>query len=104
MWVIHTVGADLSRLIRITLSCLTVSPHSLRSGQALSRSEGSVAMGSEMLRCTQHDSAVTHTDSWMNLLNFIIGPRGNLPHPLIHLLNLITRGERSEKRIALLPA
>ena len=49
-------------------------------------------MGSEMLRCTQHDSAVTHTDSWMNLLNFIIGPRGNLPHPLIHLLNLINEG------------
>ena len=40
-------------------------------------------MGVEMLRgvyterseCAQHDSAVTHTDSWMNLLNFIIGPR-----------------------------
>src|SRR6266571_8614670 len=47
----------------------------------LSRSEGSVALGSEMLRgvyterseCAQHDSAVTHTDSWMNLLNFING-------------------------------
>jgi hypothetical protein len=63
----------------------------------LSRSEGSVALGSEMLRgvyterseCAQHDSAVTYTDSWINLLNCIIGPRGNLPHPLIHLLNLI---------------
>jgi hypothetical protein len=32
-------------------------------------------MGSEMLRCAQHDSAVTHTDSWINVLNFIIGPR-----------------------------
>src|SRR2546428_9115475 len=51
------------------------------------RSEGSVALGSEMLRCTQHDSAVTHTASWIHLLNFIIGPRGNLPHPLINLLN-----------------
>src|SRR5213596_2853609 len=45
-------------------------------------SEGSVALGSEMLRgvdterseCAQHDSAVTHTDSWINLLNCIIGP------------------------------
>ena len=31
-------------------------------------------MGSEMLRCAQHDSAVTHTDSWINLLNLIIAP------------------------------
>jgi len=46
------------------------------------RSEGSVALGSEMLRgvyaersaCAQHDSALTHTDSWINLLNCIIGP------------------------------
>jgi hypothetical protein len=52
-------------------------------------------MGREMLRgvyterseCAQHDSAVTHTDSWINWLNFIIGPRGNPPHPLINLLN-----------------
>ena len=27
-----------------------------------------------MLRYAQHDSAVTHTDSWINLLNCIIGP------------------------------
>jgi len=59
------VGADLSALIRITLRCLTVSPHSLRSEQALSRSEGSVGMGVEMLRgvyterseCAQHRMA-----------------------------------------------
>src|SRR6266496_1313287 len=46
-------------------------------------SEGSVALGSEMLRgvytersaCAQHDSAVTHTDSWINLLNCIIAPQ-----------------------------
>src|SRR2546427_11878771 len=44
-------------------------------------SEGSVALGSEMLRgvytkrseCAQHDSAVTHTDSWINLLICING-------------------------------
>ena len=32
-----------------------LSPRSLRSGQALSRSEGSVCMGVEMLRYAQHD-------------------------------------------------
>jgi len=32
-------------------------------------------MGNKILRCPQHDSAVTHTDAWINLLNFIIGPR-----------------------------
>ncbi len=44
------------------------------------RSEGSIAMGRVMLRgvyterseCTQHDSAVTHTDAWTNLLKSII--------------------------------
>jgi ATP-dependent DNA helicase RecQ len=29
-------------------------------------------MGVEMLRCAQHDSAVTHTDGWMNLVISII--------------------------------
>ena len=24
-------------------------------------------MGTEMLRCAQHDSAMTHTDAWINL-------------------------------------
>ena len=37
------------------------------------RSEGSVAMGREMLRCPQHESAVTHTDSWINVFMCIIG-------------------------------
>ena len=41
----------------------------------LSRSEGSVALGVEMLRCAQHDSAVTHTDTWINVFMCIIGPR-----------------------------
>ena len=35
-----------------------VTPFGFASGQALSRSKGSVWMGVEMLRCTQHDSAV----------------------------------------------
>ncbi len=29
----------------------------------------------ERSECAQHDSAVTHTASWMNVLNFIIGLR-----------------------------
>ena len=32
-----------------------------------------VALGSEMLRCAQHDRAMTHTDAWNNLLKGIIG-------------------------------
>jgi hypothetical protein len=36
------------------------------------RSEGSVVMGSEMLRCAQHDMALTHTNAWINLLICII--------------------------------
>ena len=46
-------------------------------------------MGVEMLRgvdterseCAQHDRAVTQTDSWMNWLNLIIGPRWIFPSP-----------------------
>ena len=41
--------------------------------------EGSVALGTEMLRCAQHDSPVTHTDAWINVLKFIIGPLGDYP-------------------------
>ena len=36
------------------------------------RSEGSIALGSEMLRCAQHDRAVTYTDAWMSLFKAII--------------------------------
>ena len=36
--------------------------------------EGSVARGSEMLRCAQHDRAVTYTNAWINVLMSIIGP------------------------------
>jgi len=42
----------------------------------LSRSEGSVALGREMLRFAQHDSTVTHTASWIriNMLHYMIAP------------------------------
>jgi hypothetical protein len=40
------------------------------------RSEGPVALGSEMLRCAQHDRIVTQTDSWINVFNCIIGTYG----------------------------
>jgi hypothetical protein len=36
-------------------------------------SEGSVALGSEMLRYAQHDRAVTHTYVWIILFICIIG-------------------------------
>jgi hypothetical protein len=35
-------------------------------------------MSVEMLRCAQHDRAVTHTDAWINLLHCIIVPIANL--------------------------
>ena len=40
------------------------------------QSEGSVALGSEMLRCAQHDSAVTPTNAWIKVFMYIIGPYG----------------------------
>jgi len=39
-------------------------------------SEGSVAIGSEMLRCAQHDSAGNHTNARSNLYICIVGPNG----------------------------
>jgi hypothetical protein len=44
------------------------------------RCEGSVALGVEMLRCAQHDSAVTHTASWIILLKvrYRVSRKGNL--------------------------
>jgi hypothetical protein len=38
--------------------------------------EGSVALGSEMLRCAQHDRAVTPTNAWIKVFMYIIGPDG----------------------------
>ena len=32
-------------------------------------------MGHEMLRCAQHDSAVTHTNAWINVFMCIIAPK-----------------------------
>ncbi len=37
-----------------------------------------------MLRCAQHDSAVTQTDSWINLLNCIIAPSADNADEPIH--------------------
>ena len=48
-------------------------------------------MGREMLRCAQHDSAVTHTDSWINLLNFIIVPTADLSAPQAGAMNWAQR-------------
>src|SRR5229473_2841244 len=45
------------------------------------RSEGSVAMGSEMLRCAQHDRAVTQTNVWINVFMCMIGPLRSLIYP-----------------------
>jgi hypothetical protein len=45
-------------------------PHSV----TLSRSEGSVALGRQMLRCTQHDRAVTYTNAWIKVFMCIIAP------------------------------
>jgi hypothetical protein len=42
--------------------------------------EGSVAMGAEMLRCAQHDRAVTHTDGRINLFICINSSKGVLTH------------------------
>ncbi len=46
----------------------------------LSRSEGSVAPDVEMLRSAQHDSTVTHTASWINVLHCIFGPLDGFPN------------------------
>jgi len=61
--------------------CTSMRPSGLRSTWAcplvplivtLSRSEGSVPMALEMLRCPLHDSALTDTNSWINSLKAII--------------------------------
>ena len=45
------------------------------------RSEGSVALGREMLRCAQHDTAVTPTNAWINVCMCMIGPLRSLIYP-----------------------
>ena len=64
------VGADYGLSINNTddeIGPSTVTPFtSFRASSE--RSEGSVAMGREMLRFAQHDSAVTHTDVRIILL------------------------------------
>ncbi len=54
-------------------------------------------MGSEMLRCAQHDSAVTHTDAWINLLLSISGPLRTR-----HFFARLTREIRQQHRIHML--
>ncbi len=44
----------------------------LPTGVTLSRSEGSVVLGVEMLRCAQHDKAVIHTAAWINVFMCMI--------------------------------
>jgi hypothetical protein len=51
--------------------------------------EGSVAMGREMLRCAQHDRAVTPTDGRIILVICIIGP---LRPSHDHMHNLFRHG------------
>ena len=36
-----------------------------------------------MLSAAKHESPVTHTDAWINVLKFIIGPRGGLSNILM---------------------
>ena len=45
-----------------------------------SRSEGSIALVTEMLRCTQHDNAATHTDIPVHLLIYIMRSSQTRPH------------------------
>ena len=61
-------------------------PHSV----TLSRSEGSVALGFELLRgvytehseCAQHDRAVTPTNAWINVFMCIIAPTADSSSPV----------------------
>jgi hypothetical protein len=43
-------------------------PHTV----TLSRSEGSIALATEMLSCPQGDSAITDTNAWINSFNATI--------------------------------
>jgi hypothetical protein len=47
----------------------------------LSRSEGSVALGVEMLRYAQHDRAVTQTDARINVFMCMISPQWAFLYP-----------------------
>jgi hypothetical protein len=50
----------------------------LPAGVTLSRSEGSLSLGLEMLGYAQHDSAATQTNAWINLFMYIIAPTADL--------------------------
>jgi len=59
------------------------------------RSEGSVALGREMLRgvypeCNewaQHDSAVTYSDAWINVFHCMIAPYTTITLAHLHLFH-----------------
>ena len=51
-------------------------------------------MGVEMLRCTQHDSVVTHIDYWINLLHCIITPIADVSALLDFPLRVASRKNR----------
>jgi hypothetical protein len=72
------------KIIRMMKSAPTLSPHSRAFRASSERSEGSVAMGNEMLRCAQHDSAVTLVNAWINLLICIIGGACDTSAPTVH--------------------
>jgi hypothetical protein len=61
-----------SKIRRVMKSAPLLSLMLLSPTVTLSRSEGSIALGSEMLRCAQHDSAVTHTNAWIKVFMCIL--------------------------------
>ncbi len=85
-----SVGADLSRpppimrfnkIIRVSMSLHLADKSAVGAiNRPLhchpERSEGSVAIGSEILRFAQDDIAGTHPDAWINVFLSMIGPYG----------------------------
>ncbi len=84
---LHLADNEVSKITmddKIGPNTVTLSPSlSLRVNSA--NGEGSVAMGVEMLRCAQHDSAVTHTDGRIILLIYIIGGGRDKSGPYVAL-------------------
>ena len=62
------------------------------------RSEGSVVLGCEMLRCAQHDRALTHTDAWIIFWKCITGPYWWWDYLLICINVLLTELSHPEVR------
>src|SRR5260370_22624171 len=76
------------KIRRMMNSALHCHPEPFAAAQCKLR-EGSVSLGVEMLRgvyterseCAQHDTAVTHTDAWINVFMCIIGLRWVFCYP-----------------------